>query len=116
MGHLFFYIAISFMLTHEMIAVRLKEWTIFPFLSSLEEEKGYMVFTILHIPIYFLLFYGLLTNQESVIKGLDIFFIIHVGLHIVFLRHKNNQFKSLLSWIIICSIGVLGILDLLFAF
>jgi hypothetical protein len=116
MEHIFFYIGLSFMITHEMIAVRLKEWSIFPILSSLNDEKAYLIFTITHIPLYFLLFYGLYTNSIVVITGLDIFFIIHVGLHILLFKQKNNQFKSLLSWIIISFVGLFGLLDLLFGF
>lgn len=114
MEHLFFYLGLSLILTHEMVAIRLKEWSIFPGLSSLDDNTGYLVYTLLHFPLFFFMFYGLCTNQIIVIKGLDIFFIVHIGLHLVFLRHKKNQFKSLLSWTIISFVGLFGILDLVF--
>jgi hypothetical protein len=38
--------------------------------------------------------------------------IIHVGLHILFLKHRNNAFKDWISWTIIIAAGVRGLLDL----
>lgn len=113
MNHLFFYLALCFILLHEMDAMRQKEWLIFPGLSLLKEEIGYVVFTILHIPLYFLLFIGLQNPsiKEQVISGLDIFFMIHLGLHILFLWHPKNPFKSFFSWAIIVLTAVFGGLD-----
>ncbi len=113
--HFFFYLALSFILLHEMDAVRCKEWRIFPGLSLLNEKTGFIVFMLTHIPLFFLLIWGLFTLQEpeSLIKGLNIFFIIHLGLHLLFLKHKNNLFKDWLSWTIIIGMAVFGLLDLL---
>ncbi len=44
MQHLFFYLAISFILMHEMDAIRCKEWRIFPLLSMLNDDLGFKVF------------------------------------------------------------------------
>jgi hypothetical protein len=111
--HIYFYLALSFILLHEMDAMRQQEWLIFPGLSYLDEKTGYVVFTILHLPLYFFLLVGL-QNPESnaqLIKGLDIFFMIHVGLHLLFLKHPKNPFKSVFSWSIIILAGVFGGLD-----
>ena len=90
----------------------------FLFLSQLPEETGYLVFTAIHIPLYVLLFWGLLRNQtndfyRSLIIGLDIFFIVHIFLHVLLINHINNQFKSLFSWGLIIGIGISGAIDLL---
>ncbi len=55
-GHGFFYLAATFMLLHEMDAVRCREWRIFPGLSLLGEETGFRVFMLAHLPLcrYFL--------------------------------------------------------------
>ena len=112
--HLFFYIGLSFILTHEMDAIRVKEWKMFPFLATLEEETAYLVFTGLHIPLYLLLFWGLVSDSSRVvITGLSTFFVIHLGLHILFIKHKDNRFKSVFSWILIVGCGISGALDLL---
>ena len=112
MEDLYFYIGLTLILTHELDAIRLKEWTVFPILSSLNVNLGFKIFTILHIPLFLVIFYGLKTNQEQTIKWLDIFFIIHIGLHLLLLKNKNNPFKSIFSWIIILLTGLFGILDL----
>jgi hypothetical protein len=68
-----------------------------------------------HIPLFYFLFWGLIGQiDNSKLKyGLDLFFIIHVGLHLLFLKHKKNEFKDWISWTIILSAGVFGLLDIL---
>jgi hypothetical protein len=38
--------------------------------------------------------------------------IIHVGLHLLFLNHPRNEFRSLFSWCLIVAAGVAGGIDL----
>jgi hypothetical protein len=121
MAHSFFIIGLGFILAHEMDAVKQKEWTIFPGLSALNDRLGYYVFTAIHVPLYFLLFYGLLHHglqpiNTGLIKSLDIFFIIHVVLHILYLKHRNNLFRSAFSWSLIAGAGVCGLIDLTASF
>jgi hypothetical protein len=116
--HVLFCVGLCFILTHEMDAVRHHEWAIFPGLARLNEEIGYVVFTSLHIPLYLLLFWGLVGDRSngayrSIITGLDIFFIVHMFLHVLFLRHPKNRFTSILSWVFILGAGIGGVLDLL---
>jgi hypothetical protein len=114
-NHLFFYFGFSFIIIHEMDAVRCKEWRIFPGLSFLDDNLGFKVFIIAHIPLFYFLIWGLMgqTDNDGLIRGLDIFFIVHIGFHLLFLLHKKNEFKDLLSWTIISSAGIFGLLDLL---
>ena len=107
-----YYLALSFILMHEMDAIRCKEWRIFPLISMLEDKLGYIVFVFLHIP----LFYWVLSqsNNPSFRWGFDIFLMVHVGLHILFLKHKKNEFIDWISWSIIIGAGVFGGLDLWF--
>ncbi|GAC1554295.1 MAG: hypothetical protein NVS2B7_30240 [Herpetosiphon sp.] len=113
--HLFFAIAFSCLLTHEMDAIRLQEWKIFPILSALPDKQGYTVFTALHGPLYVLLLWRLLSPGGSmfIINGLDSFCILHVGLHVVFRNHRHNHFRSWFSWALILGAGLAGALDLL---
>lgn len=115
MKHLFFYLGLSFILMHEMDAVRCREWRIFPGLSLLGDKTGFVVFMLAHVPLYCLLFRALMgeANPEKVMAGLDGFFIIHLGLHLLFLRHPKNEFKDPLSWTIIAGAAVCGMLDIL---
>jgi hypothetical protein len=116
MENFFFFVGLSFILVHEMDAIRCQEWTIFPFISRLNEKMGYFVFTAIHVPLYLLLLRMLFDKNglnSNLILGLDIFFVAHVFLHVLFLRHPRNQFKSAFSWIIILGAGVAGALDLI---
>jgi hypothetical protein len=116
-NYAFFFVAFSFILVHEMDAIRQREWRLFPFLSALNDERGYLVFTAIHVPLYTALLWGLFpggnTINRSLVIGLDIFFIIHVGLHLLFMRHPDYQFRSWLSWALILGAGVAGGADLL---
>ena len=114
-NYFFFLIGLSLILVHEMDAIRCQEWTIFPLLSRLDEKTGYFVFTAAHIPLVLLLFRGLYTQNglnPGLITGLDIFFIIHVFLHVLFLKHPKNQFNSVFSWILILGTGIAGLIDI----
>ena len=112
--HEFFYFGLSFILLHEMDAVRCREWRIFPGLSLLSDKVGFRVFILLHLPLFFLLFNGLKNvNNESLIIWLDYFFIIHFGLHLLLLRHKKNEFKDWISWTIISGVAICGLIDVL---
>jgi len=104
-----------FILVHEMDAVRQQEWAIFPLLSRLNENTGYYVFVVLHFPLYWALFANLHHGNGlnlGLVKGLDIFFGVHVLLHVLFLRHPKNKFTGLFSWVIILGGGLAGVLDL----
>jgi hypothetical protein len=114
----FFFIAFSFLLTHEMDAIRCREWKVFPLLSRLtDDERGYTFFTAIHLPLYILLLWGLFPNSttvnQHVVIGLDIFCIIHILLHMRFINHPNYQFNSIFSWTLILGAGIAGAIDLL---
>jgi len=114
MQHVLFYLGLSFILMHEMDAVRCREWRIFPGLSRLDDKTGFAAFMLAHVPLYVALFWGLTgENSQEVMRGLDLFFIIHLGLHLLFLRHPKNEFKDTLSWAIIAGAAVCGLADIL---
>ncbi len=111
----FFLAAITFLLVHEMDAIRCREWTIFPLLSRLSDDTGYLVFTAAHIPLVFLVLAGL-TNGGIFLPGvritLDIFCAAHIALHALYHRHAQNRFLSRFSWFIILGTGLAGLVDL----
>jgi len=53
------------------------------------------------------------SDHEGFIKGFEIFLIVHVGLHVLFLKHKNNAFNDWFSWVLIVGAGLFGLADLL---
>ncbi len=111
--HTFFYLGLTFILMHEMDAVRCREWRIFPGLSALNEKWGFRIFMLAHIPLYFFLFSALIEEQkEALIDGLNFFYLIHFGLHLIFIFHPKNEFKDWISWTLIAGAGLFGMLDL----
>ncbi len=112
---IFFLLGLSFMTIHEMDAIRCKEWRIFPGLSMLNDKLGHILFIFAHIPLFFFIYWQLsqTENKEAFIKGFDIFMIVHLLLHLLFLNHKNNEFKDWISWSIIIGAGVCGLIDLI---
>lgn len=113
--HFFFLLGITFLSMHEMDAIRCREWRIFPGLSMLSDKLGHIIFVFAHIPLFFFIFWQLTHSQdiEAFIKGFNIFMIVHLGLHILFLKHKNNEFKDWMSWTIIIGAGLCGLIDLI---
>lgn len=112
---LFFLLGLSFLTIHELDAIRCKEWRILPLLSRLDDKMGSALFLLAHIPLFLWVFVELTSStiSQSFIKGFDIFMIIHVGLHLLLLRHQRNEFKDALSWFFIAGAGVFGATDLL---
>lgn len=113
--HLFFFLGLALLLTHECDAVRCSEWRIFPLLARLDDRTGYQVFTMAHVPLYLAIFAGLFAAgglNTTLVFALDLFFMIHVGLHWLLRNHPQNRFGSPFSWILIGGAGLAGALDL----
>jgi len=117
MTHNILYITILVLFfIHEMDAIRKKEWNMFLILKDMDEEKGYQIFTVLHIPIYFMLLYLLINGTDAAIylgALVDVFFIFHSLIHIIFLKHRNNQFIGFFSNVIIHSLGIIALVHLI---
>lgn len=113
--HFFYLIALTFMLMHELDAIRCKEWRIFPGLSMLNEKMAYPIFVFAHLPLfYWILFSTAIQKNENTIWGLNVFFIIHLFLHLLFIKHPKNLFKDWLSWTLIVGAALFSTLDLFY--
>jgi len=110
-----FYTGITLIVLHEMDAIRCKEWRIFPGLSLLSDKVGHLIFMIAHIPIFFFLLWKLTNGSDIGTFRIvfNIFLTAHLVLHLLFLRHKSNEFKDWISWSIIVGAGMCGFLDLI---
>jgi hypothetical protein len=98
-----------------MDAIRCREWRIFPGLSLLSDKIGHVFFVFAHLPLFYFVFWQLTYSKdiEAFMKGFNIFMIVHLLLHILFLKHKNNEFKDWISWSILIGSGLCGIIDLM---
>lgn len=114
--HLLYLLGFSFLLAHEMDAVRLREWKMLPVLSGMEEESGYRAFVALHVPLYALLLWGLIGGggtASALIVILDAFFVVHLALHAILRNLPENRFDSVFSWGLILGCGICGAVDLI---
>ena len=113
--HIFFYLGLTFLIIHEMDAVYCKEWRIIPGLSSLKEKTGYIVFLSIHVPVLTGIF--ILLNMpgymQTFILIFDILLILHLILHILFMKHEKNEFKKPVSWTIISGGAIFGLADII---
>lgn len=117
MSELFFATAFAFLATHELDAMRCREWRMHPFFSWMEEEAGRTAFVLAHVPVFAALFWFAFLTPDGALRTattfwISVFCIIHVGLHVAFLWHPKNEFRSLLSWSLIGGAGLFGALDL----
>ena len=109
----FLLLGITFILMHEMDAIRCREWRIFPGLSYLNDRLGMIIFIFAHIPLFYFVLLEIVNENEAFIFGFNSFLIIHFFLHLLFLFHPNNEFKDWISWIIISGAAICALLDLL---
>lgn len=96
---LLFLLNLAWIATHELDAIRQEEWRVLPLTSWLNETWGYPVFVLLHIPLFVLVFVGIPMRNFQI--GMDMFLIIHGGLHILFRHHSDYHFDNRLSQILI---------------
>ncbi len=111
-----FFLGITFFVLHEMDAVRCKEWRIFPGLSQLNDLWGKRIFLLAHIPIGCFIVWQLTASRslQNFRMGFDVFLVIHLVAHLVYLKHAENQFKDWISWTLILGAGICGLFDLIF--
>ncbi|MCA6364779.1 MAG: hypothetical protein IM638_17220 [Bacteroidetes bacterium] len=108
-GQIFFYTGLALLAVHELDAMRCREWRIFPGLSLLSDKTGQLIFILAHVPLFVWIFMQLgSSNQAVFMQRFSVFMIIHLVLHVLFLMHKNNAFKDILSWAIIIGAAVCG--------
>lgn len=109
---LIFNTAVALLFTHELDAIRCHEWRIFAFLRPLGDRLAYQVFVLAHLPL-FVWFLWMAAHPAGWFEvGVDLFLIIHVGLHAHFRRHPLYEFRGWFSHGIIVAAGVLGAVHL----
>ncbi len=108
---------ISLLILHEMDAIRRKEWKLFMVLKDMKEETGYLVFSLLHLPLCFIILYFIMNsggqyyhNFTLVING---FLIFHGGIHLLFRKKSANEFSGVYSNAIIFLMSVIAALQLI---
>ena len=104
--------AIALLLTHEMDAVRHREWRILPGLSRIrDDDTAYVWFTAVHVPLYVALLLALFAGDApnaTAARWLDGFLVVHAGLHLALYRLPENRFRGAFSYALILGAGLCG--------
>ena len=113
MKNLVFYLGIALLFTHELDAMPNHEWHVLPFLSSLSDSTGELVFVLAHIPIFMLVLALVATLNETIRSRTRIvasgFLVIHATLHYLFSDHIAYEFYSILSSALIYGASICGL-------
>lgn len=117
MDHPLFLLGLCLLLAHQMDALRLAEWRVLPPLDRIPEAVAPLGFIAVHVPICLVMLWGVFFTvpgglNRAWVTGLDVFFVAHLGLHLVLLRHPRNPFRSAFSWTLIAGAGLCGAADL----
>lgn len=120
MQTLFYILAVAFMFTHELDAIRRHEWRVFPLAGRLSDETGFLVFVLLHVPLFALIIWLSIPMDAKVATPFQIVFsifcIAHVMLHKVLERRLAYEFNNPLSQLLIWGSGVCGLGHLISAY
>ncbi|MBI9075138.1 MAG: hypothetical protein JEZ02_06975 [Desulfatibacillum sp.] len=107
-----FYLGIALLITHELDAIHRHEWRMFPLINRLKEDAAYQTFVVLHIPLFMLvLWFAGHPSQTARFwfqVTMDIFFMVHLGLHLLLRGHGQNEFGNALSKTILVSTALVG--------
>ncbi len=109
-----FSLNLALLSVHEMEAIRYQEWKMFLILKDMEDKKAYMMFLLLHIPLYTILILLLYSTYYMLaVYIVDVFLIAHLILHLCFTKHVNNKLSNKLSMSIIAVMGILSVIHLI---
>ncbi len=114
---LLFYTAFSGLIAHELDAVHKHEWRLLYVLRGMEDEQARRAFVLLHIPLFAVLFW-LLSHANAGIQyhtmlGLDVFMIVHAGLHWRLSGHPKYAFNTPHSRLLIYGTAIVAALHVL---
>lgn len=109
---LLYLIGVALLFAHELDAIRAREWRLFPFLRVLGEANAYRAFVLLHIPLFLLFLWMSAYPRLWFEIGVDLFLVVHAGLHWLFRNSPYYEFKGWLSHGLIVGAGAIGALHL----
>ena len=106
-----------FLLMHEFDAIYENEWKMFKFILKLNERNQYLIFLYSHIFICGILLYYLWCTYKFInfplLFIINLFGIIHLGIHLAAKKWKSNVFKSFSSFLLIWFTGFSAIINII---
>ncbi len=112
-----FYLAFAGFITHELDAVHKHEWRLLFGLREMADDPARHAFVLLHVPLFAVLL-GLAAHPDGGIRfwtmfGLDVFMVVHAGLHWRLSSHPRYEFNTAHYRLIIFGTAVLAAAHLL---
>lgn len=115
--NLVFYLFGALFVTHELDAVHKHEWRLLYVLRSMPDEIARRWFIALHVPLFTIILWLVAHTNSTVgfwsIVALDVFAIIHAGLHLRLSSNEKYEFHALHSKFYIFGAAALGGIHLL---
>jgi cation transport ATPase len=111
-----FYTVIALFVAHELDAVRLREWQLLFILRRQPEHRAFAIFVLLHIPIM-VIFLWLAAHPSLQVRTwfqivVDVFAMVHVGLHWHLRNREQSGFRDRFSRNLIFAVGFFGAIHL----
>lgn len=117
MTDVLFYLAFAALVTHELDAVHKREWRLLFILRALPDESARRAFILLHVPLVAVLLWLIAHPAQGVrfwtMIGLDVFMVVHAGLHWRLSGGPNYEFNTVHSRLIIYGTAALAAAHLL---
>ena len=107
-----FYVAFSGLVAHELDAVHKREWRLLFVLRRLPDGSARRAFVLVHVPLLAVLLWLAAYPGAGVrywtMLGLDLFMVVHAGLHGRLSGHAKNEFNTPHSRLIIYGTAALA--------
>ncbi len=103
-----FYLGVAGIFAHELDAIQQHEWRFF--FPHFTDQTGYRLFTALHVPLFGFVLWGLPFREFQI--GMDVFLMVHVGLHWLLRNHPKIEFRNPFSRLLIGGTGFIGLAHL----
>jgi hypothetical protein len=101
---------LSLFILHEMDAIYRKEWMMLYPLNRLNENVAHILFTGMHFFLFMAIFIMLYNYFTYLFWAMNLFGILHFVLHLLFLKHHNNNLNNVFSIGIIILMAILSTL------
>ena len=93
-----FYLVFAGFIAHELDAVHKREWRLLFVLRRMPEESARRAFVLLHVPLFAVLLW-LAAHPDAAVRSwtmasLDVFMIVHAGLHWRLSGHPEYAFDT----------------------
>lgn len=113
LADLLFYLVVAALIAHEMDAVYQREWRLLYVLRRLPEDQARHIFVLAHVPVGVAIF-GLITYPDASVRfvtmvGLDLFAVVHAGLHARLRRHPLHTFGAPPSLLLIYGAALVAV-------